>query len=159
MASLCWVGSVRLQDEPVSWAAAMNTLLFDAVLGAAILLCALVVEQLRLRRHRGTSRDEFIRSFDGAGIPEVIPGTVYDYYKSAAISSKFGMLPDDTYEEALRKGDEEIDGDGRFLLKQLGLKMPSDEILVQRDTRIRTLRDMVHWLNWVRGQQSGGSGL
>lgn len=138
----------------MSRAAAVNTFLFAAVIGAAILLCALTVEQLRLRRHRGVSRAEFIRSFDGAGIPEVIPGTVYDYYKSAAISSKFGMLPDDTYEEALRKGDEEIDGDARFLLKQLGLKMPSDEILVQRDSRIRTLRDMVHWLNWVWTQQT-----
>ncbi len=135
----------------------MNTLLFAAVLGAAILLCALTIEQLRLRRHRGASRDEFIRSFDGTGIPDVIPGIVYDYYKSAVISPRFGIVPEDTYEETLRKGDEEIDNDARFLLKQLGLKIPSDEILVQREATIRTLRDMVHWLDWVRTQQQGGS--
>jgi hypothetical protein len=135
--------------------AAVNTFLFAAVIGAAILLCALTVEQLRLRRHRGVSRAEFVRSFDVAGIPEVIPGTVYDYYKSAAISSTFGISPDDTYEEALRKGDEEIDSDARFLLKQLGLKMPPEEILVQWDSRIRTVRDMVLWLNWVRTHQPG----
>lgn len=138
----------------MSRVAAVSTFLFAAVISAAILLCALTIEQLRLRRHRGVSRDEFIRSFDGAGIPQIIPATVYDYYKSAAISSKFGISPDDTYKESLRKGYEEIDGDARYLLKQLGLMMPPEEILVQRDLKIRTLRDMVHWLNWVRTQQT-----
>ena len=133
----------------------MNTFLVAAALGAAILLCALTVEQLRLRRHSGASRDEFVRSFDGTGIPDEISATVYDYYKSAALSPKFGILPDDTYEETLRKGDEDIDGDARFLLGQLGLKMPPQETLVQRDMKIRTLRDMVAWLDWVRTHQPG----
>ena len=133
----------------------MNTFLMAAALGAAILLCALTVEQTRLRRHRGASRDEFVRSFGGIGIPTVISATVYDYYKSTALSPKFGILPDDTYEETLRKGGEDIDGDARFLVSQLGLKMPPQEALIQRGMQIRTLRDMVVWLDWVRSHQPG----
>jgi hypothetical protein len=133
----------------------MSTFFFAAALGSAILLCAITIEQLRLRRHRGGTRDEFIRCFDGSGIPYAIPETVYDYYKSCALSRKFGIVPDDAYEETLRKGEEEIDSDARFLLDQLGLRMPPNEILVERNARLRTLRDMVIWLDWARTHQPG----
>ena len=131
----------------------MNTFLFAALIGGTILLVGLTFEQLRLRRHRGASRVEFVRYFDGTAIPELIPETVYDYYKSTAVSTHFGISPDDSYEGVLRKGDEEIDSDARFLVKQLGFRMPTDESLARRDAHIREVRDMVIWLDWVRTQQ------
>lgn len=83
-----------------------------------------------------------------------IPAAVYDYYKSQAISKKFSLAPDDNYEEVLSEGNEDIDDDAAFLMKKLGLKIPSDAESVQPDTRIRTLRDMVRWLDKLRQHQA-----
>ena len=69
------------------------------------------------------------------------------------MSKEFSMAPDDDYEQVLSKGDEDIDDDARFLIKKLGMRMPPGYASARSETRIRTLRDMVLWLNWVRQHQ------
>jgi hypothetical protein len=136
-----------------------------------------VVFDLRMRKHRGVSREEFIRAFSDADIPTEIPAVVYDYYKKAVIFKQFSVAPDDNYEDVLRKGEEDIEDDARFLMKKLSLKPPSEEARLQRNEQIltsrattpstprfsvdstrwmqpiQTVRDMVFWLNWVRQHQ------
>jgi len=147
-------------------------------LAAFVVFIAVVklVFDLRMRNHHGLSRDEFLKAFFGTEIPTDIPATVYDYYKKMVNFKEFGVAPDDTY-EALHKGEEDIEDDARFLLRKLGLKLPSEEALSQwmEQTRtaraallatpkfsvdstrwmhpIQTVRDMVLWLNWARQHQ------
>jgi hypothetical protein len=121
------------------------------VVGIAI---AFLIGQRRLGKHRGVSREEFIRAFAATKIPTEIPAAVYDYYKSRVVSKEFSVAPDDNYEQVLCEGDEDIDDDAAFLIKKLGFKMLRDGESVQPETRVRTLRDMVHWLDKVRQHQA-----
>jgi hypothetical protein len=149
-------------------------------LAAFVVFTAIVklVFDLRMRKHHGVSRDEFLRAFSGTEIPTEIPAAVYDYYKKMVIFKEFCVAPDDTY-ETLHKGEEDIEDDARFLLKKLGLKSPSEEVRLRwteqtqtarakslstprfsvDSTRwmqsIQTVRDMVLWLNLVSQHQEG----
>ncbi len=153
------------------------TLLY--VLGATLvfIFIATLVSHRRMRKHRGVSREEFISAFSGTNIPAEIPATVYDYYKRMVIFKEFGIAPDDAYQDVLCEGEEEIDDDAEFLMKELGLKPPSEEVRLQWTEQIlasrrepphplrlsadstqwmqpiQTLREMVLWLDWVREHQ------
>src|SRR5712692_7215763 len=74
--------------------------------------------QSRLRRHRGLSREEFIETFHDLGIPETIPGAVYDRYKSFAIWKDFSVSPSDRYKEVFRERPEDIGEDAEELINQ-----------------------------------------
>jgi len=124
----------------------------SAALGAVLVSIAVIalialVAQRRLGKHRGVSRDQFVGAFTETDVGSEIPSAVYDYYKSSVISEEFSVAPDDDYEQVLSKGDEDIDDDARFLIKKLGLRMPADYSSARAEARIRTLRDMVVWLN------------
>jgi len=138
---------------------------------------ALTVGQLTFRKHRGISREEFIKAFSQTEVPAEIPATVYDFYTKRVVFQHFSIAPDDSYREALHECEEDIEDDARFLLQKLGLKPPSLEVHQQwseqvLSTRaksqsvptflldstkllqpIQTVRDMVLWLNWVRQHQ------
>ena len=133
----------------------MTPLLYGLGATVVFIAVAFIVGQLRLRKHRGVSREEFVRAFTDADIPAAIPAAVYDYYKGWVMFRDFSVAPDDSYEDILMEGEEDIDDDARFLTKRLGLKMPSDEALVESETRIKTLGDMVTWLNSVSHHQRG----
>jgi hypothetical protein len=156
----------------------MHLLVVFALTMLAFFAVALVCGQLMFRKHRGVSRDEFIKAFSGDEVPAEIPATVYDFYKKGIVFKDFSIAPDDTYDEALHKCEEDIGDDAGFLMKKLGLKpLPlevqqqwSEHILSSRaksqmgpmfsadSTKslqpIQTVRDMVLWLNWVRQHQS-----
>jgi adenylosuccinate lyase len=102
---------------------------------------------------------------------------VYDYYKKWVISKEFSLSPDDSYDYVLNEAAEDIDDDALFLLNKLGLKAPSKDAMLQWASHIRalrrtsphtvtlsvdsgqwaqpikTLREMVLWLDWVRQHQ------
>jgi hypothetical protein len=122
---------------------------------AVVIAIAFIIHQRRLGRHRGGSREEFVGAFANGGIATDIPGTVYDYYKGQVISKDFSVSPDDDFEHVLSRGIEDIEDDAAAIMKKLGLRTPPDYTTVRSDTRIRTLRDMVHWLHWVRTHQPG----
>ena len=150
-------------------ASALTIIVFVAV--------ALTVGQLTFRKHRGISREEFIKAFSQTEIPAEIPATVYDFYAKRVVFQHFSIAPDDSYQEALHECEEDIEDDARFLLQKLGIKPPSLEVHQQwseqvLSTRaksqpmpnflvdpakllqpIQTVRDMVLWLNWVQQHQ------
>jgi len=102
----------------------MRDFLYFVAAFAVFIAVAKLVLDLRMRKHRGVPREEFIRAFSGLDVPTEIPEAVHDYYKRMVMFKNFGVAPDDTFEE-LHKGDEDIDDDGRYLLKKLrGLAHP-----------------------------------
>src|SRR5580704_3191691 len=112
------------------------------------------VNQFRLRRLRrrrqanGLSRDEFIEAFRQLGIPDKIPATVYDYYGSQKAWKDFPFSPDDRYSEVLHDDPDDLDDDATALVHQLGMLMLSERVRREyRDKPIKTLRDMVFWLD------------
>ena len=155
----------------------MHLFVVFALTMLAFFAVALVCGQLMFRKHRGVSREDFIKAFSDTEVPAEIPATVYDFYKKGVVFKDFSVAPDDTYDEALHKCEEDIEDDAGFLMKKLGLRPLSLELQQQwseqvLDSRsksqrgpsfsadstkllqpIQTVRDMVLWLNWVRQHQ------
>lgn len=131
----------------------MIALLYTLAIFVAVLVLATVIAQVRLGRHRGLPRDEFIREFRKADMPADIAGAVYDQYKSLAKSKSFSVNPDDSYAEVFKMIHDDIDEDAEYLVKKLGMEMPIEAVLREWPSEIRTLRDMVAWLNWIREHQ------
>lgn len=136
--------------SPVLYAAAIIVPIAVAVIAAIAFF-----GQRHLGKHRGVTREEFIRAFAGSDVDSELAGAVFDYYKSQVRAKEFSVAPDDDYERVLLAGDEEIDDDAEALMKKLGLRRPPDYMTARSETRIRTIRDMVLWLNWVRTHQPG----
>jgi len=132
---------------------ALHAALVVVPVSVAVIAVIAFFGQRRLAKHRGVSRKEFIAAFTDSGAPVEIPATVYDYYKGQVFSKECSVAPDDDYESTLSKGDEDIDDDATFMMKKLGLKKPPSFSTARAETRIKTLRDMVHWLNWIRQHQ------
>ncbi len=118
-----------------------------------LVVVASAVMQWRWSRHRGMSRDTFVEEFTKTGIPREIPESAYDFCRSGVISRKFGVDPNEAYEDLFGYTIADIDFDAMRPVKNLNLRMPSPLMLKQYPTPVRTPRDMVQWLNWVRGQQ------
>ena len=122
------------------------------LLGSFVLLIGIATGfyQWRLSRHRGMSRDEFVQRFRDLDIPDVIPAAVYDYYKSSAISGRFGLSPDDRYADLFSAESEDIEDDARELTKKLGFIVAVGPCLETWGKPFNTLCDMVLWLDSVR---------
>jgi hypothetical protein len=69
------------------------------------------VDQIRLSRHRGVSRESFIGEFAAAGVPAEIPAAVYDHYVSLSVSRHFSIAPDDSFRGTFRQAHEDVDDD------------------------------------------------
>ena len=125
------------------------------ILAVVVSLAAIGVITIRGQRqlgnHRGVTRDEFIRAFPD--IPANVSGTVFDYYKSQVWAKEFSIGPEDSYEHVLSEGDEEIDDDVQELVQRLGLKIPSNYTVRRSETSIKSVKDMVLWLDWRRQHQ------
>jgi len=94
-----------------------------------------------------------VAEFQREDISPAIPGAVYDYYKSLVWSRKFTLSPDDSYDTVFRQAHEDIDDDAEELVRQLGMEMPMEPVLREWRSPLRSLRDMVHWLHFVRLHQ------
>ena len=133
------------------------------IFGAGFLLVGLgiLVRQARLRRlHRqrgGTefARERFINDFRRAGTPDNIPAAVHDYYSSKKYLKSFALSPEDKYSVVLADDPIDIESDARRLIERLGLTYPPEYFLREWGgyREIKTLRDMVVWLDWVRQHQ------
>jgi hypothetical protein len=99
-------------------------------------------------------------------IPKEIPAAVYDYYKRGVISKQFSIAPDDSYEDVLREGEEDIEDDARCLMKKLSLNPPSEEaqrqwneeILISRAASPPTPRFSVDSTRWMQRAAHGVKG-
>lgn len=110
--------------------------------------------QVRLRRRRGLSRDQFAEAFREDDVPYKIAAAVYDYYSSFAGDRGYAVSPEDTYDGVLIESDEDVLDDAQRLVRQLRLRLPDESTLYSGSLSFRTIRDMVLWLNSVRRQQS-----
>jgi hypothetical protein len=128
-------------------------ILYILLFFAGLIVAATAIYQLRLLRHKGISREAFIQEFLKLEIPETIPAAVYDFYKSSALWKGFSVSSQDRFEDLFSAAPEDIADDAGELLRRLGLAMPIEPVLVQWNAPLRTLDDMVRWLNWIRQHQ------
>ena len=115
-----------------------------------------------LRRSRagsGFSRQNFIDSFRGDDVPELIASTVYDYFSEDERKQNFPIAPDDDI-----FGDLSCVGDGRDydeaiedLHKRLNCKILPNYVMAKRGIpEVQTLRHLVLTLDWARRNQPSG---
>ena len=139
--------------------------------GALIAIVTFVFDWRR-RKHKGVSREEFIRAFATDGIPQEILDAVYRFFTRSWFFGNLTIAPDDSLE-----CEADVEDDAVLLMKKLGLKPPSEEVRLSWNEEIRasrgrpsdaprfstdsnppspiqTVRDMVLWLNWVRQHQN-----
>jgi len=119
----------------------------------AFIVVGVIYDHLRFRRHKGVPPSDFIEEFRSSHVPEEIPAAVYDFYKSEALYPQFSVSPDDSYEEVFHMIHDDIDDDAEHLVNTLGMEMPIEPILREWPTEIKTIREMVLWLNWIRERQ------
>jgi hypothetical protein len=106
------------------------------ILTAFVLFIAvlMVLDQSRLRRLRrdrqgkGFSREKFIEAFSQLRIPDNIPSTVYDFYRSQEAWKNFPFSPSDTYSEILRQAPEDMQNDGIAIVDRLAFQLPPEYI-------------------------------
>ncbi|HZP17563.1 MAG TPA: hypothetical protein VFB00_06345 [Terriglobales bacterium] len=143
------------------------------LVGFVVLIAiAAFVFDLRRRKHKGVSREEFIRAFARDGIPREILDAVYKFFTRSWFFGKLTIAPDDSLEI-----EADVEEDAALLMKKLGLKPPSEEARLRwneqiqtsrgrssdaprfsmdsnQPSPIQTVRDMVLWLDWVRQHQN-----
>ncbi len=107
--------------------------------------------QLRLRGHRGWSRQAFVEHFSTARISPDISAAVYDYYAGLAVWRRFGVSPEDNLERVLGHSPEELQDDLEPILKKLNLSIPRDP--GKSDWPYATVADMVRIVDWISRNQ------
>jgi len=129
-------------------------MIFLYVFATVILVIAIsmVVDQVRLGRHKGLTRDQFVSALSKDGAPAETAGAVYDLYKNLSKSKTFGLNPDDTF-DGFGIIHEDIDYDLEELVEKLGMEMSIEPVLLEWPTEVKTLRDMALWLHWVSQRQ------
>ena len=138
--------------------------------GVLVAIATLVFDS-RTRKHKGLSREEFIHAFDSDGVPQEILDAVYKFFTWSWFLGNLTIAPDDSLECLA-----DVEDDAALLMKKLGLKPLSEEARVRWNeqiqasrgepsdaprfsthsnppSQIRTVRDMVLWLDWVRQHQ------
>ena len=108
---------------------------------------ASLVYQIRLRRHRGMSRADFIQQFRSSGIPLDIPAAVYDYYAKSTAFRPMKVSPNDRYEDVFLEGEEDIEDDAKHLMKMLDIKHPDKLRGHMWAKPPDNLREMIIWLD------------
>jgi hypothetical protein len=106
--------------------------------GVFIAIAAFVFD-LRRRKHRGVSREEFLRVFAQTGTPD-IPEAVFRFYTRSWFFGNLTIAPDDSLERVLNKGEQDVEDDAVLLMKKLGLKPPSEEARLCWNEQIQTSR-------------------
>jgi len=120
------------------------------IVGLAVGLA--VKDWLRLRRRPGLTKAQFLEDFQKQSVPENIVAAVYNHYTSVALGSRVAISADDNLED-LRIGQDDLDEDLQRLLQKLALDIPSSSVLKDSPQPLRTIGDVVNWLNWVSQHQ------
>jgi hypothetical protein len=132
--------------DTMTWT--IGVVLLTLAVGVAVVMR----DQIRLRKRKGLSKAEFCAAFHKEAVPESLVGAVYDYYSSFALGRQVAISPDDSF-ESLQVGQDDVDDDLNRLLKKLALERPSSVKLAELTEPVRTIGDIVRWLNWVRQHQ------
>lgn len=92
------------------------------------------VDQIRLSRHRGVSRESFIGEFAAAGVPAEIPAAVCDHSVSLSVLRHFSIAADDSFRGTFRQAHEDVDDNAGDLIKALKMELPTESVLRQWET-------------------------
>lgn len=118
---------------------------------------AVATEVLHRRRLQqktgGWSRDRFLAAFAAKGIDRSIAAAVYDFYQNDSGVESYRVSPFDGLDNDYGKPHEEIDEDASHILKNCSLELPAVSVLREWPKPIRTVEDMVLWVDWVRQHQ------
>lgn len=134
-----------------------DALLFDLKwLGYALGLLAIFVisgaiyYQIKLaNRKGGWTREAFVEEFQQLGVAASLAQAVYDYYQKHSVLRSFRVGPDDDLDRFYDASHEEIDEAAEELSAALGIRLPNESVLREWPNPIRTVRDVVMWLDWV----------
>ena len=132
----------------------LPTIIGTIVVFIVLILVGSIWSDRRLRTHQGVSREEFAAAFTPISLAPTIPQAVYDYYRKSVWLKDFRSAPDDELLKVFMKGEDDIEDDARFILRELGIKVDPSDPAVRPKKSIRTLRDMVLWLDAIVKQQS-----
>ena len=108
----------------------------------------------RLKQHEGSTRGDFIIHFGASGATPEISGTVYDHFQKLGVWKGFMPDPSDTLEGTYKTVDEDVEDNLKEILQQLRYEMPHSGILSEWLAPIKTLEDVVQFVNCVRTKQS-----
>jgi hypothetical protein len=113
----------------------------------------------RLRGYSGVTRDEFVEHFNAQGIPARIPEVAYDTFKEKAPFEEFKPAPDMDIDKVFEQLEEDTDDDVRHILGALEIPYPDEETCERwSGTKVRTISDLVFWIDWVRREYEGKVG-
>jgi len=119
----------------------------------ALVVCIAVISgryHWRLAHHPGLSRKEFILHFRDRDVPDEVSAAVYDYYRSSALSRKFGVAPDDRLADLFSDHIEDLEDDARALIEKLKMKNADISGIEELADPITTVGDVVLWLDGIR---------
>jgi hypothetical protein len=112
--------------------------------------------ETRLRGYSGVTRDEFVERFDAQGIPARISEVAYDTFKGKARFEEFKPAPDMDIDLVFEQLEEDTDDDVRRILGALEIPYPDEETCERwGGAKVRTISDLVFWLDWVRREYEG----
>ncbi len=107
----------------------------------------------QLRKHRGLSREQFVEHFEATGILPATAGAVYDQFQSLGFWKQFRPSPADTLEGTFKTVDEDVEENLKDILTRLEIEMPDSGTLQAWGDPIKTLSDVVRWVDWVSKKQ------
>lgn len=130
----------------------MQVLLYLVSAAIAFVVVRWALHLLRLSRHRGIGRDDFLSRFQTSPQVQTIAGAVYDYFKKQTGVGGFEPLPSDTLKTTYRIGGDDLEEVLADIAHRLGYEMPHSGILSMWFDPIDNLEDVVRFLDWVRTQ-------
>jgi len=107
-----------------------------------------------LKQHKGSTRAEFIEHFGTSEATPEISGVVYDHFQKLGVWQGFQPKWSDTLECTYKAVDEDVDDNLKEILQQLGYEMPHSGTLSEWVSPLKTLEDVVQFINWVRTKQN-----
>ena len=117
------------------------------------IVIAVIMRNMKFRRHVGLPREIFVPSFVNRGVPELIAGSVYDFYKSQAGPRSFSPAPQDRIAETYGRHDVAgIEDDIQDLFGVLKISYPPSSKANVWPNPLVTLDDMIMWIDFVRRQ-------
>lgn len=137
-----------------------------AILWISILVVLVIVvvsvvylrqHETRLRGYTGVTREQFTEHFNAQGIPARISEVAYDTFKEKAPFEEFKPAPDMDIDKVFEQLEEDTDDDVRQILGALEIPYPDEETCERwSGARIRTISDLVFWIDWIRREHEAG---
>ena len=113
-----------------------------------------VIHRRRLRRKTGgLSRDRFVSKLEARAVDPSVAGAVYDHYKKDSEVPDYLVSPKDEVDEDYWLVDEDLEDDLAEIVRECSLELPPEDARREWSKPLRTVEDVVLWVDWVRRRQ------